>query len=70
MAKGIIKKLNNERGFGFITAEVVDGKKGGDLFFHRSMATDFDTMNEGDPVEFESEDSKKGPRAVNVKRVA
>lgn len=60
--KGIIKKLD-ERMFGFIT---VEGEK--DLFFHSNDCTDqnFKDMNEGDTVTFTTEDSPKGPRAVNV----
>ena len=64
--KGKIKKLIKERGFGFINAE--DGKE---VFFHRSAleGTDFDTLEEGNSVEFNLERGPKGPRAVNVKMV-
>lgn len=60
--KGTIKKLD-ERKFGFITAE---GQK--DLFFHMNDCTngDFDHMKEGDAVNFDTADSDKGPKAVNV----
>ena len=62
--KGTIKKLIRDRGFGFIRA--ADGKE---VFFHRSSLSigDFDRLNEGDSVEFEMEQSEKGPRAVNVR---
>lgn len=64
MAKGTIKRIIPQRGFGFILAE--DGKE---LFFHRSglQGLDFDTMQEGQAVEFEVEQGPKGPRAIDVK---
>ncbi len=64
MAKGTIKKVVADRGFGFITAE--DGK---DYFFHRGglvAPLDFDSLNGGESVEFEIEASPKGPRAIQV----
>lgn len=63
---GTIKKLT-EKGFGFITA---DGMK--DLFFHSNslVGVRFDELHEGDAVSFESEDSPKGPNAVNVQRAS
>ena len=62
--EGTIKKLNTERGFGFITPEG-DSK---DVFFHRNDLVDveFDSLQEGNNVTFEKEDSEKGPKAVNV----
>ena len=61
--KGKIKRLISERGFGFISAE-----NGSEVFFHRSALQDvnFDTLEEGDSVEFDLERGYKGPRAVNV----
>ena len=64
MAKGTIKKVVADRGFGFITAE--DGK---DYFFHRGglvAPLDFDRLSGGETVEFEIEASPKGPRAIQV----
>jgi CspA family cold shock protein len=64
MAKGTIKKVVADRGFGFITAE--DGK---DYFFHRGglvAPLDFDRLMGGESVEFEIEASPKGPRAIQV----
>ncbi len=60
--KGIIKKLN-EKGFGFIS---LAGQK--DIFFHANDCSDgnFKEMQEGQAVSFETADSDKGPRAVNV----
>ena len=67
MATGTVKKVVSDRGFGFITAE--DGK---DYFFHRDSleaSLDFDRLVGGEKVEFETEPSQKGPRAVHVKSV-
>jgi CspA family cold shock protein len=64
--KGEIKRLIRDRGFGFISAE--DGKE---VFFHRSSleGIDFETLEEGNNVEFNSESGPKGLRAVNVKLI-
>ena len=63
MQNGTIKKLVIERGFGFIAAE--DGKE---YFFHRSGTEgDFDSLNGGEKVTFEIEQSPKGPRAQTVR---
>ena len=65
MTTGTVKKLVADRGFGFITAE--DGKE---YFFHRGaldMSLDFDRMTGGEKVEFDIEQSPKGPRASRVK---
>jgi len=63
MHTGKIKKLVRERGFGFISD--TDGKE---VFFHQSglVDTQFDALKEEENVEFEIENSPKGPRAVNV----
>jgi CspA family cold shock protein len=68
--KGTIKKLFKDRGFGFIKAE--DGRE---IFFHRTgviEGKEFDSMLEGQSVEFDVEKTPKGsrgkgPRAVNVR---
>ena len=67
MHTGTIKKVVRERGFGFISD--TDGRE---LFFHQSGIVDaqFDTLKETQKVEFDIEDSPKGPRAVNVHIVA
>ncbi len=65
MATGTIKRLVRERGFGFIL-----GADGVELFFHRSalQGEAFDSLTEGQAVEFEVEKGPKGPRAANIKR--
>ena len=62
---GTIKKLT-DKGFGFIK---VDGQEK-DLFFHSKSLSGvtFAELQEGDALEFDMEDSPKGPNAVNVKR--
>ena len=64
---GKIKRLNTEKGFGFITPDGSDK----DVFFHNSAldGVTFDSLQEGMAVSFETEDSDKGPRAKNVKLV-
>ena len=64
--KGTIKRVIRERGFGFISAEDES-----EVFFHRSALqdVDFDTLEEGNSVEFDVETGDRGPRAVNLKVV-
>jgi len=64
MYKGTVKKLIRDKGFGFISA--VDGR---DVFFHQSslVNVDFNTLDQGQELEFEVEKSDKGPRAINVR---
>ena len=67
MPNGTVKWFNPEKGFGFITPD--DG--GQDLFVHQSAITGdgFRSLNEGDKVSYESEESDKGPRAANVETI-
>ena len=67
MMTGSIKRLT-DKGFGFITPDEAGAK---DVFFHMSALIDviFEDLREGDKVSFDTEDSDKGPRAVNVQRV-
>ena len=63
MAQGTIKKLT-DKGFGFIEGER------GDVFFHHSAVEgDFDSLREGQKVEYEEGRGPKGPRAENVRVV-
>lgn len=63
MEKGTVKFFNGSKGFGFIIA---DGSKK-EYFVHVSGL--IDEINEGDEVEFELQEGKKGLNAVNVKVV-
>jgi CspA family cold shock protein len=64
MPQGTIKKLT-DRGFGFIKGEQ------GEIFFHQSalVDTDFDSLSEGQQVEYTEGQGPKGPCAENVKLV-
>ena len=64
MAKGTVKRLVRERGFGFIL-----GEDGVQIFFHRSavQGDGFDALAEGQAVEFDVVRGDKGPRAANLK---
>ena len=61
MEKGTVKFFNQEKGFGFIEPE----NGGKDLFVHASGIVD-GPINEGDTVEYEIGEGKKGPCAVQV----
>jgi CspA family cold shock protein len=62
--KGIVKWYNDLKGFGFISNE--DGK---DVFVHRTAIPMGTGLNEGDQVEYEIEDSDRGQRATNIKKM-
>ena len=61
MKKGTVKFFNESKGFGFVIEET--SKK--EYFVHISGL--IDEIREGDTVEFELEEGKKGLNAVNVK---
>ncbi|GGD56765.1 cold-shock protein [Muriicola marianensis] len=61
MSKGTVKFFNDSKGYGFITE---DGSSV-DHFVHISGL--IDEVREGDVVEFELQQGKKGMNAVNVK---
>ncbi len=64
MAKGTIRRLM-DRGYGFIKTEQEE-----DLFFHRNdlEGVEFNSLNEGQEVEFEKGQGRDGrPQAVKVR---
>ncbi len=63
--RGKVKWFNNQKGFGFITPE--DGGK--DVFVHHTSIKmeGYKTLAEKQDVEYDLEQSDKGPRAVNVR---
>jgi CspA family cold shock protein len=67
MAKGKVKWFNDKKGYGFIVPE--DGSK--ELFVHHSsiQGEGFKTLKENQEVEYDVENSDKGPKAVNVKKI-
>lgn len=64
MSTGTVKWFNSKKGFGFIIPD--DGSD--DLFVHHSeIKTDgYASLKEGQKVEFEVGQGKKGPCATNV----
>lgn len=61
MSTGTVKFFNDSKGFGFITEEGSNKE----YFVHISGLVD--KIQEGDSVEFDLQDGKKGLNAVNVK---
>ncbi len=63
MKNGTVKFFNESKGFGFIT----DDESGQEYFVHVTGL--IDEVNEGDKVEFDLKDGRKGLNAVDVKVV-
>ena len=63
MVRGQVKWFDQKKGYGFIARE-----DGDDLFVHYSAINrdGFRTLDEGDEVEFEISEGKKGLQATNV----
>lgn len=80
--KGIVKFYSTEKGFGFIKVMDESGNlvEGEDIFFHITGVTTTPVVNdegeeydkptffprENDLVQFEVEDTEKGPKAVQI----
>lgn len=58
---GTVKFFNESKGYGFITND----DTGKDIFVHVT-AIEGESLNEGDKVEYEEEDGRKGIVAANV----
>ena len=67
MPTGKVKWFKDEKGFGFIAPN--DGSK--ELFVHHSsiLGDGFKSLTENQAVEYTVQESEKGPRATNVKKI-
>jgi cold shock CspA family protein len=71
VAKGTIKNLVSDRGFGFIRPEDASAERN-DLFFHRTDVTGtttYEQLRVGESVEYDlGRDQRRGtPKATNVR---
>jgi len=62
--EGTVKWYSPIKSYGFIEIE-----EGNDVFVHSSAVTPGTSINEGDKVEFDIEETEKGKQAVNVKKL-
>jgi len=67
MATGTVKFFNSEKGFGFISQPDEDK----DVFVHYSNISGggYKSLDEGQQVEFDVAEGRKGPEAQNVRVV-
>lgn len=61
--QGAVQQYKNDKGFGFISSDELDSN----IFFHISEWKHPSTPEIGDIVFFDTEQTEKGPRAINVK---
>ena len=66
MNKGTVKWFNNQKGYGFISDE-----QGNDVFVHFSaiQSEGFKTLEEGQPVTFDTEADPKNSRRMRAANV-
>ncbi len=63
MATGTVKWFSDEKGFGFIVPDEGEG----DLFVHRSSLDGVQILQEGQKVEYDVGEGRKGPEATQVR---
>jgi CspA family cold shock protein len=66
MPQGTVKWFDGAKGYGFITPD-----EGKDVFVHHTgiVGDGFRSLDDGQRVEFEITDGKKGLQAINVVKV-
>jgi len=62
--KGTVKWYNYRKGYGFLQDE-----EGNDIFVHHTAIPEGTKLYENDAVEFDVEDTERGPNAKNVKKL-
>lgn len=67
MVQGTVKWFNTDKGFGFISQE-----NGTDVFAHFSKikSNGFKSLEDGQKVQFDVEQGKRGLQAVNIIKIS